>query len=90
MQLLIRDMVDTLADSGGIGLAAPQIDEDLRVAIIEIPGGPTRYGDIEAMPLTVFFNPVIEVLDDQRKGFGKVAYQYLGCAGSSNGHSIYG
>lgn len=69
MQLLIRDMVDTLADSGGIGLAAPQIDEDLRVAIIEIPGGPTRYGDIEAMPLTVFFNPVIEVLDDQRKGF---------------------
>ena len=90
MQLLIRDMVDTLADSGGIGLAAPQIDEDLRVAIIEIPGGPTRYGDIEAMPLTVFFNPVIEVLDDQRKGFGKVAYQYLGCAVSSNGHSIYG
>ena len=69
MQLLIRDMVDTLADSGGIGLAAPQIDEDLRVAIIEIPGGPTRYGDIEAMPLTVFFNPVIEVLDDQRRGF---------------------
>ena len=69
MQLLIRDMVDTLAYSGGIGLAAPQIDEDLRVAIIEIPGGPTRYGDIEAMPLTVFFNPVIEVLDDQRKGF---------------------
>ena len=69
MQLLIRDMVDTLADSGGIGLAAPQIDEDLRVAIIEIPGGPTRYGDIEAMPLTVFFNPVIDVLDDQRKGF---------------------
>ena len=71
MQLLIRDMVDTLADSGGIGLAAPQIDEDLRVAIIEIPGGPTRYGDIEAMPLTVFFNPVIEVLDDQRKGFSE-------------------
>ena len=69
MQRLIEDMVDTLAESGGIGLAAPQIDVDLRVAIIEIPGGPTRYGDIEAMPLTVFFNPVIEVLDDQRKGF---------------------
>lgn len=69
MQLLIEDMVDTLADSGGIGLAAPQIDEDLRVAIIEIPGGPTRYGDIEAMPLTVFFNPVIEVLDHQCEGF---------------------
>ena len=37
MQRLIEDMVDTLAESGGIGLAAPQIDVELRVAIIEIP-----------------------------------------------------
>jgi peptide deformylase len=57
MERLLEDMVDTLKDSGGIGLAAPQINEDLRLAIIEIPGGPTRYGDIAAMPLTVFFNP---------------------------------
>ena len=69
MNALLRDMEDTLHDSGGIGLAAPQIDVDLRLAIIEIPGGPTRYGDIEAMPLTVFFNPVIEALTTDRGGY---------------------
>ena len=69
MNTLLRDMEDTPHDSGGIGLAAPQIDVDLRLAIIEIPGGPTRYGDIEAMPLTVFFNPVIEALTTDREGY---------------------
>ena len=69
MNTLLRDMEDTLHDSGGIGLAAPQIGVNLRLAIIEIPGGPTRYGDIEAMPLTVFFNPVIEALTTDREGY---------------------
>ena len=69
MQRLLDDMTDTLHDYGGIGLAAPQIDENLRLAIIEIPCGPSRYGDIEAMPLTAFFNPVIEVLDESREGY---------------------
>ena len=69
MEWLLQDMADTLKDAGGIGLAAPQIDEDLRLAIIEVPGGPSRYGKIEAMPLTVFFNPVIEVLDEQCAGY---------------------
>ena len=54
---LVNDMIDTLNDSGGIGLAAPQIDESVRLAIIEIDGGPSRYGEIPAMPLTVFVNP---------------------------------
>ena len=34
---LVEDMVDTLHDYGGIGLAAPQIDEPIRLAIIELP-----------------------------------------------------
>lgn len=66
---LLDDMVDTLHDYGGIGLAAPQIDEPLRLAIVEIPGGPSRYGEIEALPLTAFINPTIRVLDDACEGF---------------------
>ena len=66
---LIKDMVDTLADSGGIGLAAPQIDESVRLAIIEIDGGPSRYGEIPPLPLTVFANPTIEVLDPKAAGY---------------------
>ena len=66
---LLADMIDTLADSGGIGLAAPQIDESVRLAIIEIPGGPSRYGEIPSMPLTVFANPRIEVVDAATAGY---------------------
>lgn len=66
---LVDDMIDTLHHAGGIGLAAPQIDVPLRVAIIEIPGGRTRYGEIAPMPLTVFVNPTIEVLDPATAGY---------------------
>ncbi len=65
---LLADMYDTLHDYGGVGLAAPQIDESLRLAIVELPGGPTRYGEVEALPLTVFFNPKIEVLNPATAG----------------------
>ena len=66
---LINDMVDTLHDYGGIGLAAPQIGESRRLAIIEISTGPTRYGDIPSMPLTVFINPEITVIDPDTAGY---------------------
>jgi peptide deformylase len=69
MQRLLVDMTDTLRDYGGVGLAAPQIDEPLRMAIIEVPGGPSRYGEIEAIPLTVFFNPVLEILNPEVAGY---------------------
>jgi len=69
IRLLIRDMVDTLHDYGGIGLAAPQIGESARLAIIEIPGGMTRYGELAPMALTVFINPVVEVLNPVTAGY---------------------
>ena len=65
---LITDMVDTLHDYGGIGLAAPQIGESVRLAIIEITGGPSRYGELAPMPLTVFINPMVEMLDPAVRG----------------------
>ena len=69
MKQLLPDMVETLNDYGGIGLAAPQIAEPVRLAIIEIPGGQTRYGELAAMPLTVFINPVIEIVDPAPAGY---------------------
>lgn len=66
---LIADMIDTLHDYGGIGLAAPQVAEPIRLAIIEIEGDGSRYGDIPPIPLTVFINPEIEVVDPATKGF---------------------
>jgi peptide deformylase len=66
---LVGDMTDTLRAAGGIGLAAPQIGESVRLAIIEIAGGPTRYGQLDTVPLTVFVNPEIEVLDPSPAGY---------------------
>lgn len=66
---LVDDMVDTLHEYGGIGLAAPQIAEPLRLAIVEIPAGPTRYGELEAVPLSVYLNPRITILDEQTAGY---------------------
>lgn len=69
LDALLVDMQDTLQAAGGIGLAAPQIAESYRVAIVDIPGGPTRYGALEPAPLTAYINPVIEVLDASLQGF---------------------
>ena len=66
---LLEDMTETLAAVGGIGLAAPQIGVPLRLAIIRIPGGPSRYGDIPEVPLAVYANPTIEVRDATLQGF---------------------
>ena len=66
---LVEDLTETLADSGGIGLAAPQINEPVQVVIVNIPGGPTRYGALDAVPLSVYINPTLTVLDDSRAGY---------------------
>jgi peptide deformylase len=66
---LVVDMIETLHDYGGIGLAAPQINEPIRLAIIELPGGLSRYGELPEIPLTVFVNPEIEVLDPTEAGY---------------------
>jgi len=38
---LIDDMVETMHEAGGVGLAAPQVGIPLRVAVIELPGEET-------------------------------------------------
>jgi len=50
---LVEDMRDTLHASGGIGLAAPQIDIPYSLAVIEIINEESRYGDIPLAPFTV-------------------------------------
>lgn len=40
IETLIDDMLDTLYDSGGVGLAAPQVGILKRIAVIDIGDGP--------------------------------------------------
>lgn len=71
---LVDDMVDTLHAAGGIGLAAPQINESVQLAIVQIPQLGSRYGVLEELPLTVFVNPEISVVPN-----AKSAGNWEGC-----------
>ncbi|MFO1061898.1 MAG: peptide deformylase [Dongiaceae bacterium] len=65
---LIADMLETLADIGGIGLAAPQVHVPLRVVIFEVPE--RRAGPDGAIGMTALINPEIEPLGgEQRLGW---------------------
>ena len=64
VQRLIDDLIDTMRRRNGAGLAANQIGEALRIAVIEVDHNP-RYPYKPPIPLTVVVNPVIEPLDDE-------------------------
>jgi len=63
---LIADMFDTMAEQDGVGLAAPQIDECLRIVIFGFERS-ERYPDAEPIPMTVLINPVIEFIDAEQQ-----------------------
>ena len=64
IQRLIDDLIDTMRDANGAGIAANQVHEPVRVAVIEVDHNP-RYPYKPSIPLTVVVNPVIEPLDDE-------------------------
>lgn len=67
---LAADMIDTMMDAPGVGLAAPQIDVSRRIVVFRVPA---ERGEGESVATTVLVNPVIEPLD------GGVALGWEGC-----------
>ena len=60
---LVADMIETMDDAPGVGLAAPQVHVPLRILVFRVPaerasGDP---GD-EPVGTTVLINPVVELL----------------------------
>lgn len=58
IQTFIDNMIQTMAEYSGVGLAAPQVHEPLSIAVIESRG---PRGDI---PMTVLVNPDVTILDE--------------------------
>ena len=69
LQRLIDDMIETLADAGGVGLAAPQVFAGRRAILAMSPA--ERGSEDEAAPLTVLINPELELIrpDDAELGW---------------------
>ena len=60
---LTQDMLETMYDAPGVGLAAPQIGVPLRVMIFGVDENP-RDPDAGSVPSTVVINPTWEVVDE--------------------------
>jgi peptide deformylase len=61
---LIADMIDTMRDANGAGIAANQVYEPLRVCVVEVDKNP-RYPYKPDWPLTVLVNPRVEARTDE-------------------------
>ena len=66
---LIQDMIETMKEYGGIGLAAPQVHHSLQLAVIGYSDENPRYPKQGKQPLTVLINPQVTVLNDEEQGF---------------------
>jgi peptide deformylase len=64
---LVEDMVETMEDAGGTGIAAPQVHQSHRIVVFRVPSErlTDMPGDV-AQDLTVLINPVVEPLGPER------------------------
>ena len=86
---LVADMLETMADANGVGLAAPQIGRDLRLAVIDVSHDPECVSYLKVngedaaiddiMPL-IFINPTLEYGQEKDVEFeGCLSIQGIRC-----------
>jgi len=65
VQAFIDDLVQTKRAANGAGLAANQVGDLRRIAVVEVEPGNPRYPYKPPFPLTVLINPELEPLSDE-------------------------
>jgi peptide deformylase len=58
LQEFIDDMIDTMREEGGVGLAAPQVNRSIQIVVLEYENNERYPGEL-SIPLTVLINPVL-------------------------------
>jgi peptide deformylase len=71
-QAFIDDLVETMRDARGAGLAANQVHRPIQICAIEVQDNP-RYPYKPNIPLTILVNPVLEPIG------GELFGNYEGC-----------
>jgi peptide deformylase len=71
---LVEDMIETMEDAAGAGIAAPQVHQSHRIVVFRVPEErlTDMPGDV-AQDLTVLINPVVELVGSER------AFGWEGC-----------
>ena len=59
LQILIDNMIETMREEDGVGLAAPQVFQSLSLVVIECSLN-ERYSEAPNIPLTTLVNPSIK------------------------------
>ncbi len=63
---LIQDMMETLKDAGGVGLAAPQVHVSKRVFLYFVPESRSEGEDDPPCDVQVLINPVLEPVGEEQ------------------------
>mgnify|MGYP001213037628 FL=1 len=63
---IIEDMIDTMKENDGAGLAAPQIGLGMQLVIFGFDSN-ERYPEADQVPFTVLINPVITPVGDEEE-----------------------
>ena len=74
---LVADMLDTMVDANGVGLAAPQVGEDIRLAVIDVSHDPEcvtflkvngEEAELESIMPLIFINPELQFSQEKESG----------------------
>jgi len=65
VQAFIDDLIETKRAADGAGIAANQVGDPRRIAVVEVTPDNPRYPYKPPVPLTVMVNPVLEPVDDE-------------------------
>lgn len=74
---LVGDMLETMVDANGVGLAAPQVGVDLRLAVIDVSHDPEcvsflkvngEDAELESIMPLVFINPELAYSEEKESG----------------------
>jgi peptide deformylase len=65
LQYFIDDMIDTMREEDGVGLAAPQVNRSLQIVVLEYENN-DRYPGESSIPVTVLVNPVLSDYGEEK------------------------
>jgi peptide deformylase len=81
IRALVADMIETMEDAHGAGLAAPQVHVPLRLVVFRVPEERVRREGEDPVALTMLINPEIVPLSDEKGDGWEACLSVPGLAG---------
>ena len=87
LQTLIDNMVETMRVAPGVGLAAPQVSESIRLIVVEFGQEDEEGNEVEPKKLFVVINPEIVTASDEKEMGVEACLSIPNLAGEVERHS---